>query len=160
MELVIRATVIFFFMWVLTRGLGKRELASMTAFELVLIVSMGDLIQQGVTQDDTSLTGAMLAVGAIALWILLFSWLDFRFPWARRVIDGSPVVLIRDGHVLDDNLRRERMPIDELLEGARNQGIADLAKVRLALIEADGRFSFITDDGQSSPPEESGAQKL
>jgi uncharacterized membrane protein YcaP (DUF421 family) len=101
MEIIIRATVLYFFLWILTRSLGKRELAEMSAFELLLLVVVGDLIQQGVTQEDMSITGAMLAVGTIAMWILLFSWVGFRSGRARTVIEGIPVVVVRDGRPLE-----------------------------------------------------------
>jgi uncharacterized membrane protein YcaP (DUF421 family) len=147
MEIVLRATAIYFFLWLLTRGLGKRELAEMTAFELLLLVVVGDLIQQGVTQEDMSVTGAMLAVGTIGLWILVFSWLAYRHRGARDVIEGAPVVVVRDGRPIDPALRLERVSLDEVLSSARNQGISDLAQVHLAILEPDGRFSFLTRDG-------------
>ncbi len=154
MEIIVRATVIFFFLWVITRVIGKRELSEMTAFEIILLVVVGDLIQQGVTQEDTSLVGAMLAVGTIALWILVFSWLDFRSTRIKTVIDGIPVVVVRDGHPLEDVLRLERVPLDELLAEARGQGIANLRDVRLAVLEPDGKFSFITRSGEQEPQDQ------
>ena len=143
MELVLRATALYFLLWAITRGLGKRELAEMSAFELLLLVTVGDLIQQGVTQEDMSVTGAILAVGTIAVWILIFSWIGFRWRPARRAVEGVPVVIVRDGRPLEDALRLERVTLDELLEGARNQGIANLRDVELAILEPDGRFSFL-----------------
>ncbi len=86
MEIIIRATVIYFFLWAVARGVGKRELSEMTAFELILLVTMGDLIQQGATQEDMSLTGAGLAVGTLAMWILVFAYLSWRF---RRAAAGA-----------------------------------------------------------------------
>jgi uncharacterized membrane protein YcaP (DUF421 family) len=150
MELVLRTTAIFFFLWLLTRGMGKRELSQLTAFELLLLVTVGDLIQQGVTQEDTSVTGAMLAVSTIAFWALVFSYLTFRFKRARPILEGMPVVIIKDGQVLDEFLRTERMTTTELAEEARNQGIDDLAKVRLGVLEPDGKISFLQDEGQGS----------
>lgn len=147
MEMVLRATAIYFFLWALTRGLGKRELAEMSAFELLLLVTVGDLIQQGVTQEDMSVTGAMLAVGTIGIWILIFSWIGFRWRRARQVIEGVPVVIVRDGRPVEDAMRLERVTIDELLEAARNQGIANLRDVNLTILEPDGRFSFLKQDG-------------
>ena len=143
MEIVLRATAIYFFLWALTRGLGKRELTQMTAFELVLLMVMGDLIQQGVTQEDTSITGAVLAVGTIGLWILAFSYLGYRFRPARNLIEGVPVVVVQDGHPVEPALRLERVTLDELLESARNQGIDDLRDVRLGILEPSGQFSFL-----------------
>jgi len=160
MEIMARATVIFFFLWIVTRGLGKRELAEMTAFELLLLMVVGDLIQQGVTQEDTSITGAFLAVGTIGAWILVFSWLSFRFHRARKVIEGVPVVVVRDGRPLQAALRIERVALEEVLEEARNQGIGDLREVEVAILEADGEFSFIQRGGNDSgrQPSESGSK--
>jgi len=147
MEIVVRATVIYFFLWALTRGLGKRELAEMTAFELVLLMVMGDLIQQGVTQEDTSITGAVLAAGTIGLWILTFSWLGYRFRPARSLIEGVPVVVVRNGRPVEPALRIERVTLDELLESARNQGISNLRDISIGILEPSGQFSFLTGAG-------------
>ena len=157
MELIIRATVLYFFLWLVARGTGKRELSEMTAFELILLVTMGDLIQQGVTQEDMSITGGFLAVGTLAFWILVFGYLSWKFPRTRPAIEGIPVVVLRDGRPLDDVLKLERLTLAELCEEARNQGIADLAQVRVGILEPDGKFSFIraddTTDGPPGPPE-------
>jgi uncharacterized membrane protein YcaP (DUF421 family) len=147
MEIIVRATVIYFFLWFLTRSLGKRELAEMTAFELLLLVVVGDLIQQGVTQEDMSITGAVLAVGTIGIWILAFSWLSFRSRPARNLIEGVPVVVVRDGRPVEPALRLERVTLDELLESARDQGISNLRDIQLAILEPSGKFSFLTRQG-------------
>ena len=154
MEIVVRATVIYFFLWAVARGVGKRELSEMTAFELILLVVMGDLIQQGVTQEDMSVTGAILAVGTMAFWIIVFSYLTWRFKRPRGVFEGLPVVVVRDGQPVQQALRLERVTVDEVIEGARNQGISDLRDVSLAVMEPDGKFSFITRDKESHPPPE------
>ena len=148
MEIILRATAIYFFLWMLTRGLGKRELAEMTAFELLLLMVVGDLIQQGVTQEDTSVTGAFLAVGTIGAWIAVFSWVGFRSRRARSVLEGVPVIVVRNGRPLEPALRLERVTVDEVLEAARNHGITDLRDVWLGILEADGKFSFLQHDGE------------
>ena len=154
MDIVVRATVIYLFLWMLTRALGKRELSEMTAFELLLLVVVGDLIQQGVTQEDFSVTGAMLAVGTIAAWISIFSYLGWRFRPARNLIEGVPVVVVRDGRPIEPALHLERVTLDELLESARNQGIGNLADVELAILEPSGQFSFLQrkDSGGEQQP--------
>ena len=160
MEIIIRTTVIFFFMWLLTRGMGKRELSQMTAFELLLLVTLGDLVQQGVTQEDMSVIGAMMAVGTIAFWALVFAFLTFRFKRARPVLEGLPVVIIKDGETLEPFLHAERMTLDELKEEARNQGIDDLAKVKVGVLEPDGKVSFLLEDdapGDQQQGSDSGA---
>ena len=143
MDIVVRATVIYLFLWMVTRALGKRELAEMTAFELLLLVVVGDLIQQGVTQEDFSVTGAMLAVGTIAAWISIFSYLGWRFRPARHLIEGVPVVVVKDGRPIEPALRLERVVLDEVLESARNQGIANLGDVELGILEPSGQFTFL-----------------
>jgi uncharacterized membrane protein YcaP (DUF421 family) len=156
MDIIVRATVVYFVVWALVRSTGKRELAEMTAFELVLLVTIGDLVQQAVTQQDTSITGGVLAIGTIAFWIVCTSYVSFRFPRSRGIIEGVPVVIVRDGQPLEGVLHLERMTLEELKEGARNQGIADLAEVKLGVLEPDGRLSFISaapDDEQHQPDE-------
>jgi len=151
MELVIRATVIYFFLWAVARGTGKRELAQMTAFELILLVTMGDLIQEATTQEDMSLAGAVIVISTMTFWIIAFSYLAFRFKRARAVIDGVPVVVVRDGEVLPAALRLERIAEEEVVDAAREQGIADLGDVWVGVLEADGKFSFLRRSGQENP---------
>ena len=154
MEIVIRASFVFFFLWALTRGLGKRELAEISAFELVLLIILGDLVQQGVTQEDYSVTGAFLATGTIAFWVLVFSYVSFRFPAARSVVEGEPVLIVRNGKMLKDSMRLERLTTEEVLEEARLQGIRDLDEVEVAILEPDGKFSFVKTDPEQHQPDE------
>ncbi len=144
MEIIVRATVIFFFVWGLMRLMGKRELSELTAFELVLLISIGDLIQQGVTQEDMSITGALLAVGTIGMWILAFSYASFRWRGSRTVIEGFPVVVVQDGRLIEEMLQLERLSREEVLEAAREQGIENLGDIRIGILEADGKFSFMS----------------
>lgn len=146
MEIIARATAVYFFIWLVTRGIGKRQLSELSAFQLILLVTIGDLVQQGVTQDDRSITGAFLAVGTIAAWVIIMSLVAYFWPKSRRVIEGMPVVVVKDGHVIEEALRTERIPFDELLEEARREGIDDLTKVKLAIVETDGKFSWIQKD--------------
>ena len=143
MELVLRASAIFWFLFGVSRAVGRRELAQMTAFELMLLVIVGDLIQQGVTQNDMSVTGAMLAVSTLAAWVVILSYVTFRWRKTDRALSGIPVIVVRDGRMLDEVLKLERVPGDEVVTAAREQGIDDLAHVRVGIIEADGKFSFI-----------------
>src|SRR5262245_36930670 len=131
MEIVLRVTLIFFFIWAVTRALGKRELAEMTAFELVLLITIGDLVQQGATQDDTSVTGAVLTISTITLWVLILSYIGFRWNRARKMVEGDPVMIVHDGKLLERVLKIERITTDEVLEGAREQGIDDLTDVHV-----------------------------
>lgn len=143
METIVRATILFWILWCLLRAAGKRELAEMTAFELILLMVMGDLIQQGVTQEDMSITGAALSVTTVMLWSLGLSYVVFRSRRAARALEPRPAIVVRDGRVDDEMMRIQRLTTDELLEAARNHGIASLQSVRWAILESDGKLSFI-----------------
>ena len=119
MDIAVRGIALFAFVYLLTRVIGRRELSSLEPFDLILLIVLGDLIQQGLTQDDYSVTGAVIAVGTIAALQVGTSWFAFRFRWARRVLNGDPIVLVQDGQVLERNLRRERLTVEEVAEEAR-----------------------------------------
>ena len=143
MDVVIRAAIAFAFIFFLTRVAGRRELSSMEPFDLIMLIVLGDLVQQGVTQSDYSVTGLVLAAGTIALMQILVSYLNFRFKRARMVLDGEPIVLVEDGRVLLRNVHRERITRGELEEQARLNQIESLEKVRWAVLETSGQISFI-----------------
>lgn len=143
MELVIRATVVYWFLWLVVRGMGKRSLAELTPLDLLLIVVIGDLAQQGVTQEDMSMTGALLTVSVFVVWTLLADAVARRSQTAERLLAGEPVIVLRNGEPLTDRLERERLTLNDLAEAARMEGISDLADVEFAVLETDGRFSFI-----------------
>ena len=143
MDIALRAIVIFVALYVLVRLMGKRELGQMTPFELIVLVVIGDLIQQGVTQNDFSLTGAIIAVSTIALLALHMSWASYLWPWAERVLEGEPRVIVRDGEVLTANLHRSRLTASEIESEMRLAGIGKLNDVAWAILEPRGKISFI-----------------
>lgn len=154
MDIVLRATVMFFALYVLVRLMGKRELAQMTPFELIVLVVFGDLIQQGVTHNDFSLTGAILAVSTMAFWALVLSWLTYYFRKAEKLLDGEPRVIVRDGQIIKENLRGDRLTRAEILSEMRLAGIAHLRDVAWAILEPRGKMSFIQrrEGGGEEPP--------
>jgi uncharacterized membrane protein YcaP (DUF421 family) len=143
MDIVLRSIVVFLFIWVLMRIVGRRELSSMEPFDLIIIIVIGDLVQQAATQQDMSVTGAILSAGTIGLLTVLFSWFAWRFPRVRPVLDGKPIVVVEDGKPLMDNMRRERVTIEELAAQARLKGIESLDSVKWAVLETGGQVSFI-----------------
>jgi uncharacterized membrane protein YcaP (DUF421 family) len=146
MDIVIRAFFAFIFVFLITRLIGRRELSSLEPFDLILLVVVGDLIQQGVTQSDMSFTGAVLATGMFAVMVLAVSYVGFRFRRLRPLLDPQPLIVVQDGEVIEANLRKERMTVPELLAEARLQKIASLAEVKWAVLESNGRVSFISND--------------
>lgn len=144
MDIVLRAALAFGFLFIVLRLIGRRELSTLEPFDLILLVVIGDLIQQGVTQSDYSLTGMVLAVGTITLLTVLSSWLVFRFRSVRSVLEPVPLIVIQDGKPVEHNLRHERLTLEEVAASARQQQIASLAEVRWAVVESNGTISFIT----------------
>ena len=151
MDIVLRATAMFVLLYVLIRLLGKRELGQMTPFELVLLVVMGDLIQQGVTHNDFSLTGGMLAIGTFAFWALTLSWATYLVPKLKNALEGEPRVIVKNGKIIEANLRRDRLTRDEILSEMRLAGIGRLADVEWAILEPQGKISFISKDSTATP---------
>ena len=143
MDIALRGVAVFAFIYILTRVIGRRELSSLEPFDLILLIVLGDAVQQGLTQDDYSLTGAFLAIGTIAVLQLVVSYANFRFPKLRPVLDGEPIVVVQDGKPIEKNLRRERVTIEDLAAAARKQSIAKIDDVQWAVMETSGAISFI-----------------
>ena len=147
MDIVVRAAVLYFFIVLVTRIVGRRELSSLSALDLILLIVLGDAVQQGLTQDDYSVTGAMIAVATIASLQVFTSYLSFRSKRASKVLEGLPLVLIDRGRMVDENMRRERISEDELAGEMRGQQIAGFDEVEWAILEANGTISFIRKSG-------------
>ncbi|HEY8407487.1 MAG TPA: DUF421 domain-containing protein [Gaiellaceae bacterium] len=143
MDIVGRGVVVFLFLYLLMRMMGRRELSSLEPFDLILLIILGDAVQQGLTQDDYSLTGAILAVGTIGALQIATSYANFKFPRLRTFLDGEPIVVVQDGKPVEKNVKRERLTIDDLAEAARREGIPKLDDVAWAVMETSGQISFI-----------------
>ncbi|HEX3224568.1 MAG TPA: YetF domain-containing protein [Gaiellaceae bacterium] len=143
MDIVFRGVVVFVFLYGLMRVIGRRELSSLEPFDLILLVVLGDAVQQGLTQDDYSLTGAVLAIGTIAILQLVVSYANFRFPRLRPLLDGEPIVIVEHGKTIDKNMRRERVTMEDVMQAARQQNIRSLDDVDWAVMETSGAISFI-----------------
>ena len=143
MDIVLRGIAVFFALFLLMRVIGKRELSKLEPFDLILLIILGDAVQQGLTQDDYSLTGALLAIGTIAVLQVAFSYLNFRFPRLRPLLNGEPIIVVQDGKAIERNLRRERLTLDDIAESARLQGIGSLEDVAWGVVETSGTISFI-----------------
>jgi uncharacterized membrane protein YcaP (DUF421 family) len=143
MDLVVRATVVFFFIYLVTRVVGKRELSSMEPFDLILLIVTGDLVQQAITQSDYSVTGALTVISTIALLTVFVSWVNWRFRRMRSVLEGQPVVLVENGKMIEPNMKRERITVEDIESEGRQQQITDIGDIRWALLETNGRISII-----------------
>ncbi len=146
MEVVVRALVVFVFLWIVTRIVGRATLGELSTFELVLFITMGDLVQQAVTQQDFTVTSAVLAVGTFTLLTIVVSWINARVRALRPITHGEPVVVVLDGQPLVGTMRTERLSLDDLLAAARTESIENIGDIRLAVLEANGQLSFFTGD--------------
>ena len=146
MDLVLRTMFAFVLILVITRAVGRRELSSMEPFDLILLVVIGDLVQQGVTQSDYSITGATTVIVTMASLVVGTAYLSYRFKRLRPLLEGAPTLLIADGRLLERNLRRERMTVEEIRAEARQQSIGSLEDIRYAVLETNGKLSFVTGD--------------
>lgn len=144
MEIVLRAVIIFFFLWGITRVAGRSTLGELSSFELILFVTMGDLVQQAVTQQDYSVTGAILAVGTFAVLTIGLSWVNSWWRKPHRILHGTPVVVFARGEPKLDVMRRERLSMDDFVAAARGESIASFGEIELAVLESSGQISFFT----------------
>lgn len=149
MEIVFRATFVFIFLWFITRVTGRSTLGELSTFQLLLYVTMGDMVQQAVTQQDYSVTAAVLAIGTVALLTVAISWVNSRWSGGRAITHGTPVVIVDQGNPLLDVMRVERVSIDDLMAAARQDGIERFADIRLAVLEANGQIAFFTENVSS-----------
>jgi uncharacterized membrane protein YcaP (DUF421 family) len=131
MDIVFRAVALYVFVFIVMRKLGRRELSRLAPFDLVLLIVLGDAIQQGLTQDDYSVTGAIIAVSTIALLQVATSYISFRSARMERILEGEPLVVVQDGKPIERSLRRERLTMNDLAEEARSQQIASLDTVKM-----------------------------
>jgi uncharacterized membrane protein YcaP (DUF421 family) len=143
MDIALRALFLYAFIIFVMRVLGRRELSSLTAVDLVLLIVLGDAIQQGLTQDDYSVTGAVIAVSTIGAIQVASSYIAFRSKRARKVIEGEPIVVIENGKLLENNLKRERLTEGEVAEEMRLQQIGSFDEVQWAILETNGQISFV-----------------
>lgn len=142
MDTVVRAAIVFLLLGLVVRLSGKREIAQLSAFDLILLVTMGDLIGQTVLQEDYSLTAGALAVSTFGVLTIGMAWTMYHVPRSRPVLAGTPKVIVRDGQVDREVMRDELIRIEDLHEAAREKGIRNLEDVELAVVETDGSFSF------------------
>ena len=143
MDIALRAIALYVFVVFVMRMIGRRELSTLTPFDLVLLIVLGDAIQQGLTQDDYSVTGAVVTVSALAIMQVTTSYISYRVKPFRKILKGEPIILIEDGKLLNQNLRRERISADDVAEEMRIQEIAAFDQVQWAILESNGTISFI-----------------
>jgi uncharacterized membrane protein YcaP (DUF421 family) len=152
LELFVRGTAVYWFLFLLFRLVLRRDVGAIGIADVLVLVLVADAAQNAMAGGYESITDGFLLVATIAGWNLAFDWASFRFAWVRRLVEPKPLQLIRDGRVLRANLRREFVTMDELEAKLRQQGVEDLAEVKLAAMEANGEISIIKRDGTPASP--------
>jgi uncharacterized membrane protein YcaP (DUF421 family) len=143
MDIVLRAAFAWVFIVFVLRVMSRRELSSLSASDLILLVVLGDLIQNGVTQADNSMTGVTIAITTFVLLTVASSYLAFKSARARQVIQGEPLIIVQDGEAIERNMRSELLTLDDVMEQARSSQIEQLDEIKWAVLEASGTITFI-----------------
>ena len=143
LEKVLRSVIIYFFMLVAFRFTGKRQVGQLTPFDLVVLLVISNVVQNALIGNDNSLGGGLLGAASILVFNYLVAEVSFRSKRARRWLEASPTMLVHNGQVLHDNLRRERLTLDELMAALRRGGVAEPHEVRFAVLEDNGGVSVV-----------------
>lgn len=144
MDPVLRTLAVYTFLVVVFRLAGKRTLADITPFDLILLLVVGEAASQGLLGDEHSVTNAVIVVTTLVLVDVTMSLVKRRFPSLGRLAEGVPVLLVDDGELLRDRMHRARVDVDDLLEAARaSQGVGTLDEIRYAVLERNGAISII-----------------
>ena len=143
LEKIVRPVLVYLFLVIGLRLAGKRELAQLNAFDLVVLLTISNTVQNAIIGSDNSVLGGV--IGATTL--LVFNYLVVRFvfahPWAERYLEGDADILIRNGKLLNERLRAEGVTLGELEAKARSQGFASINEVDKAILEANGSVTFV-----------------
>ena len=152
LEIFIRGTAIYLGLFLILRLVLKRQSGGMSITDLLVIVLVADAAQNGMAGEYKTITDGLLLVAVIIFWSFALDWLGYRFPLLNRLVHPPPLPLIKDGVLQRRSMRQELITEDELMTQLREQGVADVASVKLACMEGDGRISVV-------PKEESGGQQ-
>ena len=142
-EFILRAVVVYVVVLTMVRVAGKRALGQFTPFDMLLLVLLGNAVQNALLGRDTSLGGGILLAATLIVLNYLVGWVTTRSPILERVVEGEPVVLARDGHVLQAVLRRELVSKADFAKALRDAGSEDVGEVELALLETNGHITII-----------------
>ncbi len=144
-EKIVRPLIVYLFLLIAFRLVGKRELGSMTPFDLIILLTISNVVQNAMIGPDNSLTGGLIGAAALLAANELVAWLSFRFPFFDRFIQGTPTVLVLDGRVQTRALEHELMTMDDLRHALRKNQVdpdTELASIRRAELDSDGSLTI------------------
>jgi uncharacterized membrane protein YcaP (DUF421 family) len=143
-DIVIRTTIVYLAILIGLRLAGKREIGQLTVFDLVVLLLLANAVQNAMVGPDTSLTGGLLAAAILLVLNTVLARLRLRWPRFRRLVEGSPTLLVLHGEAIPQHLRREGIDEETLSEALREHGISNLSEVEMAVLEIDGSISVIS----------------
>ncbi len=144
METVFRAAIVYLLLLVVFRLSGKRSLAQITSFDFVLLLIIGEAVQQGLLGEDFSLTSAMLIVVTLVGMDIGISLIKQRSPWIDKIVDSVPLILVEEGRLHEDRMQKARVDLEDILAAAREtQGLERLDQIKYAILERSGGISVI-----------------
>lgn len=152
LEIFARTIIVYAALLVALRLAGKRELGQMTPFDLVVILLIANAVQNAMVGPDSSVTGGLIAAGALIGVNYGIARVSDRLPWVRKALEGTPTLLIANGEVIERNMDNEGIDRKELLMAIREHGILDVSHVRLGVLEVDGSISIVPMDSTSMRP--------
>lgn len=142
-ELVLRGTIIYFFMFVAIKLWGKKHMGELTAFDFILLLFISEAVQNSLVSDDKSVFSAMIVITTFLIWNSIINKITFRSRTLEKILDGTPVILVKNGTIDKDNMWKEQVTEQELEEAMRRQGLDDLSKVKQATLETNGHLTII-----------------
>jgi uncharacterized membrane protein YcaP (DUF421 family) len=142
-ERVIRAVLVYAFLLLAIRIFGKRELGQMTSFDIILLLSLSNMLQNAMIGNDNSVIGGVVGASVLLAVNLLVALVVFRFRRIERLVDGAPKFLVKDGRLQRDALRKELLTEQDILSAVRHAGVERIEDVRYAIAEPNGEISVI-----------------
>ena len=149
LETILRGTLVYLSLFILLRFILKRESGAVGITDLLVVVLLADAAQNAMADDYRSIPDGLVLVLTIIFWAHTLNWLGYRFPAIQRFVHPPPLLLVKEGQMRRRNMRRELITEDELMSMLRQQGLEDLAEVKKAFMEGDGRISVIMMNGQN-----------
>ena len=142
-EHIVRAAIVYIFLFLLIRFIGKKHVGELSPFDLVVLLILSETVQNSMIGQDSSLVGGLISAATLLVLAQAVSFLTWKSKRAERFIDGTPKILVRHGRRRRDTMEQEQISISELMEAMRREGLSNLAEVRAALLENDGTISII-----------------
>ena len=147
LELMLRGTLMYWFLFIVFRFVLRRDVGSLGLSDFLFVVILGDAAQNGMIGSATSATDGMVLIATLIFWSYMLDFMSFRFSVVRRFTAAPRLCLVREGRMQRKNMRREFITDDELHAKIRQEGVEDIASVKLMYLEADGEISVIRQDG-------------